>query len=121
MTPSTFLILIASVTLNAAAQIFLRLTMAGRDVSAGAWAGLALRLVTSAPFWAGMGCFGLSIGLWLIVLSRLPVGVAYPLASLGYIVATALGVLFLGEGLSLARVLGVGFICIGVFVISRTA
>ena len=121
MTLPTLLILTASVCLNALAQIFLRMAMAGRSLSAGALFDLVIKVLSQPPFWAGMSCYGLSIGLWLIVLSRLPVGVAYPLLSIGYIVATALGIAFLGESVNYQRMLGVGLICARVFFISRTA
>jgi multidrug transporter EmrE-like cation transporter len=48
-----------------------------------------------------------------------PVSIAYPLLSVGYVV-NAIGAYFLlGEALTLSRWLGIGFIVIGVWLISR--
>jgi multidrug transporter EmrE-like cation transporter len=41
--------------------------------------------------------------------------------SLGYVVVTAVSVLWLGETLSLPKVLGIALICAGVVLVSRSA
>ncbi|HUX74468.1 MAG TPA: EamA family transporter [Steroidobacteraceae bacterium] len=50
-----------------------------------------------------------------------PVSVAYPMLSLGYVVVAAASVLWLGETLSPAKVLGIGLICLGVVLVSRSS
>jgi len=122
MSPATFGLVIVSVMFNAFAQIVLRKAMTVsvlppiQNVMAFGWA-----LGTNAWLWAGMACYALSIGLWLAVLGRVQVSVAYPMLSMGYIIAAILGVMLLGEQVGPARILGIVLICAGVFVIGRTA
>jgi multidrug transporter EmrE-like cation transporter len=77
-------------------------------------------LGSSAPFWAGMLCYGTSVCVWLAALSKAPVSTAYPMLSLGYIVVAAVSVLWLGESLSPAKALGIALICAGVVLVSRS-
>jgi multidrug transporter EmrE-like cation transporter len=56
---------------------------------------------------------------WILALSRVDVSVAYPMLSLGYIVnALAASALF-GEQLTPTKLVGIGIICLGVFVLAR--
>lgn len=123
MTWLLFLVVLVSVSLNAAAQVILRKAMltAAPLPPLDAPFTLMLHLAGNLYLWLGMLCFGGSIVLWLGVLSRIPVSAAYPLASLGYIVAAASGVLFLGETVTLMRAAGLALICIGVFVVAQSA
>jgi multidrug transporter EmrE-like cation transporter len=122
MSPLTFLLVFFSVSMNAVAQLTLRKGMLLMGtLSFGNPVELALRAITNPWLWLGFTCFAASISTWLVVLSRLSVGVAYPMASLGYIIATVAGVIFLGESVSLVRTAGLLLICGGVFLISRTA
>jgi multidrug transporter EmrE-like cation transporter len=68
-----------------------------------------------------MTCYAVSIGVWLIVLSKLEVSVAYPLLSIGYVITAVVGLFFLGENVTLLRVFGIALICGGLFFITRTA
>jgi multidrug transporter EmrE-like cation transporter len=125
MKPIVWSLLFAGVALNAAAQLLLKAATryAGPLVSdAGQveWVNAAA-LWKATPLWIGLGCYGVSVILWLGALSRLPVSVAYPMLSLGYVVnAVAAWVLF-GEALTATKLAGVGLIGLGVIVLSRAA
>lgn len=123
MTPMVFALVLASVSLNALAQVILRKAMVfmAPPPPLSEPVHLALALLSNPFLWAGMASYAVSIGLWLAVLSKLQVGVAYPLLSIGYILAAVMGVAFLGESISLGRAGGILLICAGVFVVSRTA
>jgi drug/metabolite transporter (DMT)-like permease len=116
-------LILSSVALNAIAQIILRKAMltAGVLPSLSDPLRLATSLATNAWLWAGMSCYAVSIVLWLAVLSRVPVSAAYPMQSIGYVIAAILGVLYLGEMVSLPRAAGIGLIVCGVFLISQSA
>jgi multidrug transporter EmrE-like cation transporter len=58
---------------------------------------------------------------WLAALSKAPVSTAYPMLSLGYVVVAAVSVMWLGESMSPAKVLGIALICAGVVLVSRSA
>jgi multidrug transporter EmrE-like cation transporter len=68
-----------------------------------------------------MACYCLSIGIWLIVLSRLEVSAAYPLLSIGYIITAVVGYFFLDENVDSSRIAGIALICVGIVFISRSA
>ena len=71
----------------------------------------------------GLACYLLSMLLWIRVLMRLPLSVAYPLLSISYVlvylVATSWS--FWGETASTARSAGIGLILLGVILVSLPA
>jgi multidrug transporter EmrE-like cation transporter len=120
----TWVLIVTGVGLNAAAQLLLK--VATRPLAHFSDFGLQtlryslVSLGTSLPFWAGMVCYAASLCVWLAALSKAPVSTAYPMLSLGYIVVAAISVLWLGETLSPAKVMGIALICVGVFLVSRS-
>lgn len=123
MRVSTWGLVVLAVGLNTAAQFMLkagsvRLTQAG-----GADAGWVGRLGAGAvdPFvLGGLGLYVGSFVIWLAVLSRLPVSVAYPLLSLGYVAGLFGAWALFGEPLSAGKLAGVGLILAGVVVLARS-
>ena len=121
----TWVLILTGVSLNAAAQLLLKvatqpLAAFTRFDSGTLWASILI-LGRSVPFWVGMFCYGASLCVWLAALSRAPVSIAYPMLSIGYIVVAAASVLWLGESLSPAKVLGIALICVGVVLVSRSS
>jgi drug/metabolite transporter (DMT)-like permease len=57
---------------------------------------------------------------WLAVISRVPLSLAYPMLSLSYIFGVAGAWIFLGEAVTLQRMIGVAIICTGVIVVTRS-
>jgi multidrug transporter EmrE-like cation transporter len=121
----TWALILTGVGLNAAAQLLLKVATRGlahfADFNASTLWSAAWILARSVPFWAGMLCYGTSVCVWLAALSKAPVSTAYPMLSLGYIVVTAVSVVWLGETLSLPKVLGIALICAGVVLVSRSS
>ncbi len=123
MTLALFFVVLVSVSLNAFAQVALRKAMlvAMPMPPVDTPLALLLHLVGNIYLWGGLFCFVGSILLWLGVLARIPVSAAYPMASLGYIIAAVSGVVFLGETLSFTRVIGLALICLGVVIVAQSA
>jgi multidrug transporter EmrE-like cation transporter len=123
MKPIIWALLLTGVGLNAAAQLLLKAATrtVGPLVSDGGridWLH-ATALWKAAPLWMGLSCYGVSVILWLGALSRLPVSVAYPMLSIGYVVnAVAAAVLF-GEAITAVKIAGIGLIGAGVILLSR--
>jgi multidrug transporter EmrE-like cation transporter len=121
----TWLLILTGVGLNAAAQLLLKVATKPLghftvfDVNT--LNSSILILSKSIPFWAGMLCYAASICVWLAALSKAPVSTAYPMLSLGYVVVAFASVLWLGETLSPAKVLGIALICAGVVLVSRNS
>jgi drug/metabolite transporter (DMT)-like permease len=123
MSMTTFLLALFSVSLNATAQIFLRKAMLthGPVPPIAEPTAIVWWCVTNINLWMGMVCYVFSIGTWLAVLSRAQVTTAYPLLSIGYIIAAIMSVMLLGETLGPAKIGGIGLICLGVIFITRAA
>ncbi|HTV50473.1 MAG TPA: SMR family transporter [Steroidobacteraceae bacterium] len=119
----TWTLLLAGVLLNAAAQLLLKSATRASgvlvaDSGAVSWQA-ATRLLAAAPLWVGLCCYGVSVVLWLGALSRVPVSIAYPMLSIGYIVNAFAAALLFGEALSGAKLAGVALIVLGVLLLAR--
>jgi multidrug transporter EmrE-like cation transporter len=123
MSAATLSLLMLGVLLNAGAQLLLK---AGTNrvgafaFTAEALAQAAPRLVANGPILAGLACYVVSVAVWVLALSRVPVSVAYPMLSVGYIVNAVAAWMLFGESLSAQKVVGIGFIVVGVFLVARS-
>jgi multidrug transporter EmrE-like cation transporter len=121
----TWALILTGVGLNAAAQLLLKVATRPlahfSEFNADTLSGAVVILFRSAPFWAGMVCYATSVCVWLAALSKAPVSTAYPMLSLGYVVVAAVSVLWLGESMGPAKVLGIALICAGVVLVSRSS
>jgi len=123
VTPLTFSLLMAGVLLNAAAQLALK---AGTNrIGEFAFAldnivPIGARLASSPYILAGVGCYVVSLVVWILGLSRVPVSVAYPMLSVGYIVNAIAAWLLFGESITAQKLVGIGMIIIGVVLVARS-
>jgi multidrug transporter EmrE-like cation transporter len=121
----TWVLILTGVGLNAAAQLLLKLAtkpLAHFSVfDADTLHSSVIILSKSAPFWTGMLCYAASVCVWVAALTKAPVSTAYPMLSLGYVVVAAVSVAWLGETLTLPKVLGIALICTGVLLVSRSS
>lgn len=81
---------------------------------------VAMKLATQPAIVAGVSCYGISLLVWIMALSRVPVSVAYPMVSLGYLINAFAAWAWLDEPLGAQKLLGIGFIIIGVWLIARS-
>ena len=115
--------LLTGVLLNAGAQLLLK---AGTNVlgvitlTAENWPAQFGRMALEPHIIGGLACYAVSVIVWIIGLSRVPVSIAYPLLSLGYIINAVAAHYLLGETVTLSRWLGIGFIVIGVWLVARS-
>lgn len=123
MTPLTLSLLVTGVLLNAGAQLLLK---AGTNrIGEFAFtldnvAPIGMRVATSPSILAGLACYGVSVVVWILALSRVPVSVAYPMLSIGYIVNALAAWWLFGESLGAQKLVGIGFIVVGVFLVARS-
>lgn len=120
---ATFSFIVSGVLLNAVAQLLLK--AGARNVgeihlSMSNWFSVGLKVATQLPIIGGLTCYVLSVVVWIIALSRVDVSVAYPMLSLGYVVAAVGAWYFFGELLSLQRLAGIAVILLGVFLLARS-
>ncbi len=125
ITAVTWALLLGGVALNAAAQLLLKAATRASGVLVADTGGVswtaAAQLLRAPPLWAGLGCYGVSVFLWVGALSRVPVSVAYPLLSLGYIVNAFAAAALFGEALSATKLAGIGLIIAGVLLLTRVS
>jgi drug/metabolite transporter (DMT)-like permease len=117
--PALIALILVSVALNAAAQIFLRAgARAGLQPVEG-WMPLTVLEVLLRPgIVGGLCCYAISIVVWIYVLSRAEASFAYPFLGLGFIVVCFSAWQFLGEPLTASRLAGTLLVSAGVVVIA---
>ena len=122
MTWFIFGLTLISVTISAVAQIVLKHGMASQAVQAALSEGgmnAALGVATNPFVWMGFGLYGFGAVLWLGVLAKIDVSQAYPFVGLGFLLTMAFGVLILGEGYSITRLMGTLLVVAGVVLVAR--
>jgi multidrug transporter EmrE-like cation transporter len=82
--------------------------------------GLVRKFMDVPYIFVSFGLYGLSAILWLQVLSKLDLSVAFPMVSLTYVGTLFVGRFFFGEPVNLPRIFGVLLICSGVFFVIRS-
>ncbi len=121
-TVSLGLILVA-VILGAAAQLLLKAgtnSVGHFEFYASNIVPIGMKLALQPFIVAGITCYGISLIVWIMALSRVPVSIAYPMVSLGYALNAFIAWHWLGEALSAQKFLGIGFIIVGVILMTRT-
>lgn len=123
MNAVSFGLVLAGVLLNAAAQLLLK---AGTN-RIGEFAfslenllPIGAKVATNPPILAGLACYAVSVVVWIMALSRVPVSVAYPMLSIGYVVNALAAWALFGESLAMQKLVGIGFIIVGVFLVARS-
>lgn len=122
MTVRLFLLILASVSLSALAQLALKMgtTAAAGGRSAGIGGEIG-GLAQSPMILLGLGLYGLGALLWLFVLGRAPLSLAYPFVGIGFILTMLAGAYWLDESLSAARIAGTLMIAAGCVLVARSA
>jgi multidrug transporter EmrE-like cation transporter len=123
MTASAFAFLFAGVVLNAGAQLLLKAgtnTLGVITLTRDNWSDMLWKMGTQGFFVAGVVCYMISLLVWIIGLSRVPVSVAYPMLSLGYVINAVAAYYLFGESVTITRWLGIGFIIVGVWLVAKT-
>jgi len=123
MNLAALLLLLTGVLLNAGAQLLLK---AGTNIlgvitiTRSNWIDTLWKMGTQGYFVLGGLLYIVSLFVWIVGLSRVPVSVAYPLLSVGYIVNAIAAHYLFGENITLPRAVGIGFIVIGVWLVARS-
>jgi drug/metabolite transporter (DMT)-like permease len=116
-------LILFTVLTNAAAQIMLKqgmLLLGAFELSPGGLMAVAPRVVLNPFVILGLCTFVVSMGSHLMVLSRVDLSFAYPFLSLAYVVATLYAYFVFHEDVTPYRVAGIGLICLGTILISRS-
>jgi drug/metabolite transporter (DMT)-like permease len=121
---STLLLIVANVAMTSFAQIVLKAGMGAPDVvrALAAEARLPAMLTVLLHPWivVGLSLYAGAALVWLLVLSKVEVSLAYPFVGLGFVVTMGLAWAFLGEAISVGRVTGTLMIAAGIVVLAKT-
>jgi multidrug transporter EmrE-like cation transporter len=123
VTPLTFSLLMLGVLLNATAQLLLKAGTNRVGEFAFAWENvvpIGMKLASSPPILGGLACYVVSVVVWILALSRVPVSVAYPMLSVGYVVNALAAWMLFGESIAAQKMIGIAFIVVGVFLVARS-
>jgi len=74
----------------------------------------AAAVLGSPTIMLGIFLYGVSMVVWLLVLSRVDLSLAYPMLALGYVGVLLVSLMFLGEKVTALRWLGTALIVCGV-------
>ena len=106
MNALSFSLVMTGVLLNAAAQLLLKsgtnavgvFEFSAQNVIPVGW-----RIATQPYILSGIGCYVISVVVWILALSRAEVSVAYPMLSIGYVVNAIAAWYLFGEAVTPAR------------------
>lgn len=117
--------IVVSVVLSSAAQLLLKMGMTSartqHALASGDPVSILWATITNIGIVGGLFAFGSSLLLWLFVLSRVSLSLAYPFVALGIVMTVLAGRLFLGEPLTPLRIGGVLLIAIGVILVASSS
>ncbi len=123
MSAVSWMLVLTGVLLNACGQLLLK---AGTN-SVGTFAfnvenllPVGIKLATEPHILGGLTCYVISVVVWTMALSRVEVSLAYPMLSIGYVVNAFAAWWLFGEVLTMERLVGIGVIIFGVFLLART-
>ncbi|HYM31133.1 MAG TPA: EamA family transporter [Candidatus Cybelea sp.] len=123
MTPWLALLFLVSVVCDVSGQFCFKrgadgIEHVGRGSKLAAFLG---GLLQARWLWLGIGIYAVELVVWLSILARVPLSLAYPLNSLNYCGVLIASRLFLRERIPLRRWLGAGIITVGVAIVGVAA
>ncbi|HEV2754722.1 MAG TPA: EamA family transporter [Actinomycetota bacterium] len=117
----SIVLLVISVGFAVAGQLTLKSAMDQIGRIGGAEVAQPLETIGKAirepRLWAGLVLFGISSLFWLVVLSRVPLSVAYPFVGISYIFVVGFARFVLHEHVPALRWIGVAVVALGIAVI----
>jgi len=123
MSAVSFALLMTGVLLNAAAQLLLKAgtnAVGAFEFTSDNIVPVGMKLALEPHILGGMLCYAVSLVVWILGLSRVPVSIAYPMLSIGYVLNAVIAWHLFGESLSAQKLVGIGFIILGVVLVTRS-
>lgn len=123
MSAVSLALVLTGVFLNAVAQLLLKAGTNAIGPFEFHWDNVlpvGMKLAAHPAILGGMTCYAVSLVVWIMALSRVPVSVAYPMLSIGYLLNALAAWAWFGEALGAQKLLGIGCIILGVWLIARS-
>ncbi len=122
MSLQIFLLLALWASSEAAGQIMFKRGIDVLDAGEAHFGFKTLRRALCSPtIWGGILVHVIEFGIWLEILGRLPLSIAFPLESVSYVMVLVATRVFLREVVPVRRWIGVGLICAGIVVLGVAA
>jgi len=124
LTFKIFVMIMASDMLESVSQLFFKngvLATGFTDVTLSNASAFIVAAFSNPASWIAISCHILNFCIWITVLARVDLSVAYPVGSASYIFVPLLSIFFLREDVSLARWIGIFVIISGIFFVSRSS
>jgi len=113
MTLINALLILLNTLILVSGQFLWKIGMTNRSVSFDS-IGAIFRVMISPYILSGLFLYGMATVLWLFILTKVPLSVAYPIQSIAYILAVFGAYFFFQEEITLWKVIGVILIMAGV-------
>ncbi len=113
-----------TVVFSAFGQLALKMAVARPDMQAAMQSNVSdavLAALMSPLIWLGLSIYGLSVSMWIWVLSKTDLSVAYPFVGISFLVTMGFGAFVLGENVTPMRILGTLLIAGGCVLVGRSA
>lgn len=119
-----FLLIFTPIIIAAGGQIVLKLGMNKVGMVSFSKASLLSffsKILATPLVLFGLFLYALSAFLWLVVLSREKLSFVYPMVAFSYVVTVILSMVILKEEVPWLRLVGLGVICLGIFLIAKSS
>ncbi len=115
-----FFILVVAIVFNASANILLKFGMQKtQQMSDVGLKGMLLNSITNVYVWLGLISFGVAFIFYSVVLTKMKLGIAYPImTSAGFVIVTLFAVFLFDEKMSWLKIAGIAIIALGIWLIS---
>jgi multidrug transporter EmrE-like cation transporter len=115
-----FFVLVIAIVFNASANILLKFGMQkAPQISVVGLKGMLLNSITNVYVWLGLVSFGVAFVFYSVVLTKMKLGVAYPvMTSAGFVIVTLFAVFLFDEKMSWLKIAGIAVIALGIWLVS---
>ena len=110
------LLCLLNTALMATGQVLFKYGSNGKDISS---ISDIIRMFFSPVVFCALCLYAITTGLWLYILSRMPISFAYPIQALAFPLVLMASILIFKESISVTRWIGVAVIICGVVIATR--
>lgn len=119
MTLQEFFLLLSAILASVAGQFFLKAgALKLGKVSSENLLSHVLNIVTIPQLIIGLVCYGVGAIVYILVLTRVNLSIAAPVAALSYVSVVLIGHFLFNEAIPIQRIIGIGLIVCGVILVA---
>jgi multidrug transporter EmrE-like cation transporter len=115
----TLIAILVSILFGVSGQLLLKVGMLRVNQDGGTLVSEYAHALAQPTVWLGLICFGVSMLIWLYVLARMEISVAFPFLGLNYVLIMIGARILFGEAIGLSKIGGTACIVFGILLIAR--